>query len=202
MALKVFLRNKTGKKVKSLRREGKIPAILYGPGIEPKNLFVEKKDLQDFLKKFREGELTSLLLEGKEIPVLIKEIQRDYLKDKILHLDFYQPPLDKPIETEVMLEFIGKAPAKEKGAIILKQLTEIPIKTLPSKLPKSIKVDLSLLKEFGDKIYVKDLKFPEEVKPLIESKVIVAIAIEPEKEEIKTSQPETESETTSKETQK
>ncbi len=201
MTLKVFLRNKTGKKVKSLRREEKIPAVLYGPGIEPKNLFVEKKDLQELLKKSSEGELISLFLENKEIPALIKEIQRDCLKDEILHLDFYQPPLDKPIETEVMLEFIGKAPAKEKGAVILKQINEIPIKALLSKLPKSIKIDLSLLKEIGDKICVKNIEFPEGVKPLIDPNIIIAIATETEKEEIE-EQPKDQNEDTSKESQK
>jgi len=192
MLLKVFLRDKIGKKVKALRREGKIPAVLYGPEIEPKNLFVEKKELQELLKKVGEGELISLLLEDKEIPALIKEIQKDYLKDEILHLDFYQPPLDKPIEVELPLEFINEAPAKEKGAIILKQLKEIPVEGLLSKLPKSIKVDLSQLKEIGQKIYVKDLKFPEGLKPLTSGDVIVALALEPEEETSETpSQEET-----------
>lgn len=190
MALRAFLREISGKKVKKLRREGKIPAVLYGPQTSPKNIFVEKKEFFDFLKKYGTEKFLTLILEDKEIPVLIKEIQKDYLYDEILHLDFYQLPEDKPIEAEIPLEFVGEAPAKEKGAIILKQLKEIPVKALPSNLPKSIKVDLSLLKEIDDRILVKDLNFPEGVKPLIEKDLIVVLASTPEEEE--EAQPETE----------
>ncbi len=175
-ALKVTKREVLKKKVKKLRKEGKVPAVLYGPDILPLNLLVKKEDLKKFLKEIAEGQLGYLELEEEKIPVIIKEIQKHPLSGEILHLDFYRPSLKEAIETEVPLEFVNQAPAQSKGAFILKQLTEIPIEALAFKIPKSIKVDLSLLKEIDDKICVKDLEFPEGVRPLISSEVVIALA--------------------------
>jgi len=118
------------------------------------------------------------------LSVLIKDVSRHYLTGKIIHVDFYQPDLTKTIETLVPLEFVGSAPAERKGGVLIKTLKEIEVESLPKKLPKSISVDLSSLTEFDSKILVKDIKFPEGVKPLISLETVIVSIGEAGKEEV------------------
>jgi large subunit ribosomal protein L25 len=87
--LKARIRKATGKKAKSLLKEGKIPAVLYGPGIENLNLEIEEKELEKILRE--KNSPIVLKVEDKEYQVFIKEIQREPIKGKIIHIDFYKP---------------------------------------------------------------------------------------------------------------
>jgi len=87
--LKARIRKAIGKKAKSLLKEGKIPAVLYGPGIENLNLEIEEKELEKILRE--KNSPIVLKVEDKEYQVLIKEIQREPIKGKIIHIDFYKP---------------------------------------------------------------------------------------------------------------
>lgn len=167
LKLSAQLRKEVGKKVKNLRKMGFIPAILYGPGIKNLNLKVQEKEFEKVYKKAGESTLISLEIEGKKIPVLIHEVQFDPISEKPIHVDFYQPSLKEEIEAKVPLVFVGEAPAvKELGGTLVKALSEIEIKVLPQNLPHEIKVDISPLKTFEDRILVKNLNVPEGVKIL------------------------------------
>jgi large subunit ribosomal protein L25 len=87
--LKARIRKAIGKKAKSLLKEGKIPAVLYGPGIENLNLEIEEKELEKILRE--KNSPIVLKVENREYQVLIKEIQREPIKGKIIHIDFYKP---------------------------------------------------------------------------------------------------------------
>jgi large subunit ribosomal protein L25 len=87
--LKARIRKAIGKKAKSLLKEGKIPAVLYGPGIENLNLEVDEKEIEKILRE--KNSPIVLKVEDKEYQVLIKEIQREPIKGKIIHIDFYKP---------------------------------------------------------------------------------------------------------------
>jgi large subunit ribosomal protein L25 len=90
--MKVLRARKREKKAKSLLKEGKIPAVLYGPGIENLNLEVEEKDIEKILKEKNGNSSIVLKIENnKEYKVLIKEIQKEPIKGKIIHIDFYKP---------------------------------------------------------------------------------------------------------------
>jgi large subunit ribosomal protein L25 len=91
LSLSAKVREIKGKKVKSLLREGKVPAVLYGPTIKNLNLEIEEKEVEKVLKKMKEGSSINLKVDGKEFLVSIKEIQRDQIKGKIIHIDFYKP---------------------------------------------------------------------------------------------------------------
>jgi len=174
-----------GKKLKSLRKKGFVPAILYGPEISPSiPLQVKKEELEEIVKKIGSSSMINLNFEGKKYSVLIHEIQRDPITEEIVHVDFFQPSLKEEIEAKVPLVFEGVAPAvKELGGTLVKNVSEIEIKCLAKNLPKEIKVDISKLKTFEDTILVKDLKVPPKVKILRNPNDILAFVSPPEKVE-------------------
>jgi large subunit ribosomal protein L25 len=90
--LEAKIRKARGRKAKSLLKEGKVLAVLYGPGIENLNLEVEEKLIEKVLKEKNENSPISLKVDGKEYKVIIKEIQREPIKGKIIHIDFYKLP--------------------------------------------------------------------------------------------------------------
>ena len=89
--LRASIRKVTGKKAKSLQKEGKIPAVLYGPGIKNLNLEIDEKEFEKVLKEKNKNSLIFLKIENKEYQVEIKEIQKEPIKGKIIHVDFYKP---------------------------------------------------------------------------------------------------------------
>jgi len=184
MELIVQKREIFGKKVKALRKQGFIPAELYGHGVENIHLSVPAKDFLKIFKEAGESTIINLSLENKKLPVLIHDVVVDPINDQIIHIDFYQIKMDEKITTSVPLEFIGEAPAvREKGGILVKAMQEIEIEALPADLPASIKVNLNNLSEIGKSIYVKDLQVTKGLKILVESETVVATVIEAAKEE-------------------
>ncbi|MBC7074257.1 50S ribosomal protein L25 [Candidatus Parcubacteria bacterium] len=172
-------------RAKQTRREGKIPAVLYGPKIENLNLKLNKKEFENFLKTHGEGSHFFLKVQDQKFFVIIKEIQRDPINDEILHVDFFQPSLQEKIEMKIPLIFEGVSLAvKNLGGILVKNISEIEVRGLLEDLPESIKVDISKLKSFEDKILVSDLKIPEKVEILRSKEDIVAFVAPPEKEEL------------------
>jgi len=185
MELQVQKREIFGKKVKALRKQGFIPAELYGHGVENIHLSVPAKDFLKIFKEVGESTIINLSLENKKLPVLIHDVAVDPINDQIIHIDFYQIKMDEKITTSVPLKFIGEAPAvREKGGILVKAMQEIEIEALPADLPTSIEVNLNNLSETGKSIYVKDLQVAKGVKILVEPETVVATVIEAAKEEV------------------
>lgn len=185
---KVKLEAKTrdvfGKKTNKGRRQGLVPAVVYGRGIKTESLWVNTLDLERLLKKAGESTVIDLLIGGKDgRNVIIYDLQRDPVADKYMHVDFFQVRMDEEIETEVELNFVGEAPAvKEQGGVLVKSLSEIMVKCLPGDLPSEINVDISALKTFEDHICVKDLKISPKVKIELEPETVVALVEEPRSE--------------------
>jgi len=147
-----------GKQTKQLRKKGFVPAELYGRGIQNLHLSLSR---QEFLKAFREaGENTiiNVMIDGKPHPVLIYDVQRDSISGEFLNIDFYQFRADEEIELQVPIVFIGEAPAvKEKGAVLTKAMDQVEIRALPADIPHHLEVNLSVLTDIGQSVYVKDL---------------------------------------------
>ncbi len=184
LTLKVKIRKDTGKKVKNLREKGVIPGVLYGPKTKNASVEIDPKDFEKIYREAGESSLISLEIEGKKLPVLIHDIQRDPVTDRFTHVDFFQPALDVEIVAKVPLVFEGSPPAvKELGGTFIKNLSELEIKALPQNLPHEIKVDISGLNTFEDNILVKDLKLPEGVKVMKEKDLILAFVAPLEKVE-------------------
>lgn len=165
--------------------EGMIPAVLYGVNVENTSIEVDPKSLEKTLEEAGESTLVDLELDKKKYKVLVHDLQRDPLRNKITHVDFYQPDLKETVEVEVPLIFVGEAPAIKLGGTLIKNLSEIEVKALPSDLPHNIEVDISGLTELDSEITIKDLILPKGVKVMREDDEVVAIIspIQEEKEE-------------------
>ena len=184
LELKAEARKESGRKLKSLREKGILPAVVYGPGHKPISIQV---DYEEFRKVFEiGGESTLLKLKvGDQIKnVLIHEIATDPVHDRFIHVDFYQVRMDKVITVEVPLVFEGEAPAvKSLDGVLLKNITEVEVEALPKDLPHEIKIDISFLDNFNKHIRIKDLDLPQGVKILAEPEEMVASVIPPRTEE-------------------
>lgn len=184
LTLKVKIREKIGKKVKTLRRQGVLPAVLYGPKIKNLSLEVNLKEFENIYKETGESSLISLELGDEKFPVLIHEVKKDPLTGKPIHIDFYQPILTEEVEATVPIIFEGEAPAvKEFGGTLVREISEVEVKALPQNLPHEIKVNVENLKTLEDEILIKDLKLPEGVKVQREPGEIVAVVTPLEKVE-------------------
>jgi large subunit ribosomal protein L25 len=189
LELKAKIRSEIGKKVKELRQRNIMPAVLYGPKIKNLNLEINLKDFEKILKKVGESSLVSIKVDPpaggkKEVKflALIHDVKRDSLTGLALHADFYQPLLTQEIEVSVPLVFEGEAPAiKDLGGTLVREFHEISVKALPEHLPHEIVINVSGLKSFEDKFFVKDLVLPEGVKINKNLDEIVAKVLPPEK---------------------
>lgn len=184
MELAVKTRDVLGKKVKALRREGLIPAELYGHGFENIHLALPAKEFNKVLKEAGATTVVNLLLGKESKPAMIHEVARDAVTGEVIHVDLHQVRMNELVKARVPLEFIGEAPAvKKDGAVINKAISEIEVEAFPQDLPHSIQADLSVLDELDKTIYVKDLKRPRGVTFLIDVETAVATATPPAKEE-------------------
>lgn len=164
MSFAISALKRTGN-AEAVRAEGKIPAVLYGPGIEPVSVVVNSTEFEKLYSEAGESTLVDFSVEsGKAVKVLIQDVQYNPLTRRVSHVDFRQIRMDKEIEAAIELVFVGVAPAvKELGGTLMTPASEINIKCLPANLMSTFEVDLSLLKTFDDAIHVSDLKLPEGV---------------------------------------
>src|SRR5579871_5810729 len=184
MDLVVKTRAELGKKVKVLRKEGFIPAELYGHGLANIHLSVPAKEFNKVFKAAGKSTVVTLTIDKDKKPAIIHDVVRDSLTHEVAHIDFYQVRMDEKMKAKIPFEFIGIAPAiKAHGAVINKSMTEIEVEALPNDLPHSITVDLSVLDELNKSIYVSDLKLPKTVKIMIEGETAIATATPPAPEE-------------------
>jgi len=166
LELEASEREVKGKKVRFLRRQGLIPANIYGRGINSLSLQVDAKNLKQILAHAGGTDLISLKIgdSKKAVKVLLRDVQRNPLNDDLFHVEFYQVKMDEKIRVDVPLEFVGEAPAlKHKNVALLRILDSLHIEALPDDLPHSIEVDISVLEENDQSIHVKDLKLPSGV---------------------------------------
>jgi len=175
--LKTQKRTVLGKKVKSLRREGLIPAVLYGRETDSIPLQIEERELNRVLAQAGGHRLIALKIgrARKRQLALAREVQWDVISRKLIHVDFYAVVMTEKITTEAPLVLVGEAPAMvQEGTILLQSLDEVEIECLPGDLPEAIEVDLSGLEEIDQAIYVKDLPVPPTVDILTDAEEIVA----------------------------
>jgi len=186
MDLVVQTREKFGKAVHGLRKQGLVPAELYGRGLTNLHLVVPLKEFTKVFKEAGSNTLVNLLVGDEKHSALIYDIQQDYLTSEIHHIDFYQVRMDEKIKAPIPLEFIGEASAvKEKGGILNKAMSEIEVEALPAHLPRRITVDLSPLNDLNKSLYVKDLKVSHEVKLLVDLETVIVTVTPPAAEEEK-----------------
>lgn len=174
-------------KTSHLIKEGNIPAVLYGKGIENIPLVVNGKEFENILKEAGESTVIDLVLERdnkKEThPVIIYSIQDHYLTHKPIHIDFYKIKKGQKIRTHIPIEFIGEAPAvKNLGGILVKNMNEIEVEATSQDLPHNFMVDVSILDNLDSKICLKDLKISDKIKIFASPDTVIAAIVLPQEE--------------------
>lgn len=179
--LKAKRREVAGKRVRFIRRQGMIPANLYGPNLESIALEIETAPLRRMLTKVGRNALINLKVDHdkKSRMVMVRDIQHDPLTDALLHVDFFQPVMTHKIKADVPLQFIGEAPAaRSRRAIMIENLTALHVEALPAALPRHIEVDLSVLRELEEAIHVRDIRPPEGVEILSDPDQVIVKVME------------------------
>lgn len=189
--IKANKREITGKKVRALRRAGKLPAVIYGNKIDnPISIELEAHEAFKILRSAGTSTLLTIELDGEEYPTLIRERQMDFIKNNPIHVDFVAVSLTEKTTALVSVHLEGDAPAvKDFGATLVTGVTELEVECLPTNLPDRFTVDVSAMNEIGSGIYVKDVVAPDGVDILTDPEEVIVVATaaaieeEPEVEE-------------------
>jgi large subunit ribosomal protein L25 len=171
--------------VKKIRKEGKIPAIVYGKETKTVPIEIKIKDIEKTVKSLKEGLLLitlKLIDNAEEKTVVIQEIQRDPVSDNIIHADFRQISLKEKSVFKVPVVTVGIPEGVKVGGVLEHILREIPVKCLPDNLPSKIELDVSNLK-IGQDIKVRDIKLQEGIEIIEDKDRVVLTVIAPHKEE-------------------
>ncbi|MCR8842850.1 50S ribosomal protein L25 [Paenibacillus sp. SC116] len=160
-----------------LRKQGRLPAVVYGQGIDNASLSVDAREFINYVRCKGLTDVIHLAVDGnKSIPVMIKEVQRQ--DTKWLHVDLIKIDKNKPIKVRVPLEYIGTAPGTKNGGILDIQETSVEVEGLPDHIPASIEIDVSTL-DISGKLIVKDVSWPEHVSLLAQEDIILASVVMP-----------------------
>jgi large subunit ribosomal protein L25 len=163
-----------GRKVKKIRKEGVLPANIYGKGVKSLSIQLPVKN---FLKVYEEAGETGIIelsVDEEKYPVLVHNLQLHPVTSQPLHVDFHRVSLTEKVKATVPLVTIGEAPAvAQKLGLLLTPISEIEVEALPGDLPEKIELDISLLKEVGQELKVSDLKVNEKVIILADPNLVV-----------------------------
>ncbi len=190
--LQVDPRVVSGKKVKALRREGIIPAHLYGHGTESLAVQAPVQSITNLLKTAGRNAIIDLQINGESEgrPVVLRGVQRNPVTSELLHIDFLQISMTEKLRADVPLLLTGEAPAVTVyNGVLLQNLDALEIEGLPTDIPEHIQVDVSHLEEIDASIFVRDLSVPASVQVLTDLDQVVAkvappkLAAELEREE-------------------
>ena len=185
VVLKATKREVIGKKVGALRRQGKLPAVLYGRRMETTAIMLDAREGSQTLSRLTSSSLVTIDLDGKEYLALVREKQRDFLKNRLVHLDFQVVSLTEKMRAKVGIELAGTAPAvKDFNALIHTGLTEMEVECMPQDLPERIVVNISGLAKIGDGVRVRDVVLSDQVEILDDPEEMIAIASATKEEQI------------------
>jgi len=143
-----------GSKVKQIKRQGLVPATVYGKGMESISIQFVGIELAKIFSETGESVLVELLLDGNKLPILFKNPQYHYLDGNLIHIDCYKVNLKEKITAEVPIELIGESQAVKDGNILIEVTDAVEVEALPADLPEKIEVDISTLLAIDDHITV------------------------------------------------
>jgi len=154
---------------KKIRREGEIPATVYGHGMDSQAIQVNAVELAELLKTpGGRHSLIDLKVDGKAQkahPVFIQELQRELVSKVVIHVDFLRVSMDAPVTAQVPLVLLGEAPGAKLGGILELVTSELEVKALPDHIPTHLDVEIGHL-ELGQSVHCSDLVFPEGIEIL------------------------------------
>jgi large subunit ribosomal protein L25 len=168
-----------------LRKEGKIPAVVYGANREPLPLLIDPQAISEVLhSQSGHNTIFSVSIEGAQSNVMVKDYQLDPVRGRIIHADLYEISMDQLLKLMVDVEAVGEAEGvKLDGGIMDVVTRSLEVECLPADIPQSIKVEVSHLK-INDYIRVKNLPIDPKVKILSDGEVVIVTIVPPVKEEV------------------
>lgn len=178
MLINAQLRTVFGKKVGALRRQGFVPGVIYGHKTDPIAVLMNARELARFLMNVTPSSIVTVSIDGKEYTALVRELQRNYIRNEVIHVDFQEVSMKEKIRARIFIGLTGVAPAvKAFDGIVLHEREWIEVEALPADLPERIHVDLSSLENIGDSIRVSDLNLGDKITVHAEADdVIVSIS--------------------------
>ena len=164
VVIKASKRDVTGKKVSQLRREGQMPGVVYGHHIEPIAIVMNAHDVTRAMIGLTPSSIVTLDIDGEEHAALIRERQRDYLRNRFIHIDFQAVSRTEKIRARIETILEGTAPAvKNYNGIVLHEKEYIEVEALPEHLPEKFIVDINGLEKIGDMIRISDMSISDDV---------------------------------------
>jgi large subunit ribosomal protein L25 len=164
----------TGKKVKRLRREGLIPATVYGKGFAPVSIQVDDRAFNVTFRKSGRTSLIDLMIEGMQTSVFVQDVQRHPLSRAVIHIDFKVVDLKVAMQVEVPVIAIGESPMVVRGDALLNHaVNTVIVEALPAQIPQHIEIDVSILDAFDKSIHAGDIKADGPYKILTPADTVV-----------------------------
>jgi len=193
--LKALERKLKGRKVKRLRKEGILPANIFGKKIKSTAIKVPLADFEKVYKEAGETGIIEIVLGKTKRPVLIHNIQTDPVSDIPLHIDFLQIDLKEKVTAQVPVELVGESPAEKQGlGTVVLHLDEIEVEALPKDLPEKFEVGVDKLTEVSQAVFVKDLSFDKKKVEVKTGEDEIVVKVEPLRKEEEEVKPEVEEE--------
>lgn len=170
-------RTKFGKQNKSLRKSGFIPAVIYGEGQEPISVTIPEKEFSKAFSQSGETSIVECIVGDQKISTLVSDVSIHPVRESVVHVDFRRVNLTKKVTVSVPVEVFGESMAvRSLGGVLLQQMNEIEVESLPQNIPSDIKVDISVLSGIGSEIKIGDIPKSNEFEILDEpDRVIVSV---------------------------
>ena len=178
-------RSRTSGKANALRREGLVPAVIYGPTVESTPIVIDRKNLRSLFAKITRSSRIDLSIKdgkkAKKLDVFIKAIQYDPITDEPIHVDFYHPDSGHPLKLHVPIKIVGESPGVKEGGVLNVLFRTVRVHGLPKDIPALITIDIGDLGQ-GEAIRVRDLDFGE-VEPLLAPERALVTIVAPRRAE-------------------
>lgn len=183
--LKAEPRELTGKKTGRLRRDGILPATVYGFQMEPRSIQMSAHDFAAVLRRAGRTQVLDLAIgSASPVPVLIRETQVDPKRNSIIHVEFYRPNMRANVQTRVPVHFVGESAAVQEGGILLPVLDHVDIESLPDNVPTAIELDITPITEINGALHVSDIAPVQGVAILTPADEVVVKVNPPAAEEV------------------
>ena len=173
-----------GKQVRGLRRQGKLPAVIYGHHLQPVAITLDARETSRLIAGITPSHLITIQVGKEKHTVLVREKQRHPVQGVLLHIDFLAVSMTEKLRANIFIELVGDAPAvKEFDGLLVTGVEEVEVECLPKDLPERIQVDISGLRQIGDSLHVRDIQFSSAVDILTDPGEMVVLVTAPALEE-------------------